>query len=66
MVLTLLNDRCVAAFREAAGYGALYEMGLRLLAEKVPELASLSMTKNLQDLEDKTKEVFAAHLTEDG
>jgi hypothetical protein len=39
-------------------------MGLRLRADKVPELAALSMTKNLQELEDRTKEVFAAHLNE--
>ena len=49
-------------YRNAAGFGAEYELRLRMLADKTPNLTALSQEKNLETLEDAVFEEFTAHL----
>jgi hypothetical protein len=49
-------------FREASGEGALLELNMRLLADKVPELDAYG---TLERVEEQIAVIFANHLTAD-
>jgi len=52
-------------YREAAAEGAIYELRMRLLADKVPELRSAAYGKRLKGVEERILTHFANALSED-
>lgn len=52
------------AYKEAAGEGAIIELKMRLLANKVTELRDFACVKNLEDVESQIVVHFANELTE--
>jgi hypothetical protein len=52
-------------YKAAAAEGALYELRLRLLADKVPELQKLAHAQRLEDVETLIVSRFSSVLSED-
>jgi hypothetical protein len=52
-------------YKEAAAEGAIVELRLRILANKVPELRKFAHEQNLKDVETPITQHFAASLTEE-
>jgi hypothetical protein len=52
-------------FRMAAAEGAIYELRMRLLADRVPELQQLAYAERLEDVESLIIGRFAPALTDD-
>ena len=52
------------SFKEAAGEGAIVELKMRLLANKIPELQSFACARNLKDVEARIVRYFANQLSE--
>jgi len=52
-------------YKVAAAEGALYELRLRLLADKVPELQQLAHAQRLEDVETLIVSHFSSVLSED-
>ncbi len=61
---SLATDPHLVGFREAAGLAALYEMGVRLLADKTG-LESVSLAFRFQDTEDAVRERFKSNLSDE-
>jgi hypothetical protein len=55
----------VQQYKEAAAGGAIVELKLRLLADKVPELQKLAHAVKLEDVETLIVQHFATALTEE-
>jgi len=58
-------DRILDLYRAAAGSAALCELKLRLLANKVPELESIALAQNLDNIEKQLHRVFSHCLSSD-
>jgi hypothetical protein len=60
----IMLDRFLPDYKAAAAEGAVLELKLRLLADKVPALQSFAHAQRLEEIETKIAQHFGAALTE--
>jgi hypothetical protein len=58
------SDIFLAEYKGAAGEGAIIELKMRMLADKVPKLEQYAHAKHLEDVEEQIVTLFAADVTD--